>query len=389
MFPVTAWLWRRLTSRWAVRIYLCCVAIIIVLAMELRVEALLFERHVVEIASGLSTLRIGTTSKSEALSRIPRLAVVSSKNKDYDRTGDEYVSVEIPNSKFSLWTLEHVNDSATLISLVHWLGVRYWTFSGYVNFSSGTVSGFGYRLMLSTPRAYPVPGVLLVAASSRKGRDRGPLDWEVDESPDYEVSHYFKWPALRTYVYFTRNAPVELLQHAFNLHLRCLWSLKGCETANQVLPEAEGDRLKIRQAALERMNGPDQCPITILPHRARDTEDILLVQVRNVSPTISKSEFGPYRLASFRLLRVLKGKAGRPLDNVWVNTEVQGPEITAHNSAIYLLNPGQRILLFSGASTNIDEPCEAMAGTEDAVNTVEEGLRALKPSANRTEKFVR
>lgn len=378
-FPIAAWLWRRVTSRWAVRIYLCCVAIIIVLAIELRAEALLFERHAVEIASGLSTLRIGTTSKSEALSRIPCLAVVSSKNKDYGRTGDEYFSVEIPNTKFSRWTLEHVNDSAALVSLVHWLGVRYWAFSGYVNFSSDTVSSFGYRLVLSTPRAYPMPGVLFVEASSRKAWDRGPLDSEVDESPDYEVSHYFKWPALQTDVHFKRNAPVELLRHAFDLRLRCLSSLNGCETANQVLPEAEVDRLRIRQAAFERMNGPNQCPITILPHRARDTEDILLVQVENASPTISKSEFGPYRLASFRLLRVMKGKTGRPLDNVWVNTEIQIPEIKVRNSAIDLLNPGQRILLFSGASTNIDEPCEAMAGTEDAVNKVEEGLRVLKP----------
>jgi hypothetical protein len=243
--------------------------------------------------------------------------------------------------------------------------------------------------MLSTPSAYPVPGALSVEASSRNGLNRRQLNPEVDESPDYEVSHYFKWPALRTEVYFTRNAPVELLRHAFDLQLRCLWSLRGCETANQVLPEAEVDRLKIRQRAFERMNGPNQCPITILSHRARDTEDILLVQVKNVSSMISKSEFGPYRLASFRLLRVLKGKAGRPLDNVWVNTEIDIADKTVRNSAIDLLNPGQLILLFSGASTNIDEPCEAMAGTEDAVKAVEEGLRALKPWANQTEISVR
>ena len=103
------------------------------------------------------------------------------------------------------------------------------------------------------------------------------------------------------------------------------------------------------------------------------------MEVKNAGPTISESEAGAYRLASFRLLRVLKGKAGRPLDNVWVNTDIQIGDITAYNSAIDLLHPGQRILLFSGASTNIDEPCEAVAGTEDAVNTVEEGLRGSKP----------
>jgi hypothetical protein len=389
LFPFSAWLWRRLISHWARRIYFCCVAIIIVPALALRVQAFLFERRAVEIASHLSTLRIGITSKSEAISRIPSLAVVSSKDHDYDCSGDECFSVEIPNTKFSIWALMRVGDHATLASLLHWWGVRYWTFNAYVNFTSGTVSGFSYRLKLSLPSAYPVPGVLSLGASSRRKLDGRQLDWQVDESPDYEVLHYFKWPDLQTHVYFTRESPVELLPHAFNLHLRCLWSLRGCQTANQVLPDAEQDRLRITRSALERMSGPYQCPNRVLLRRARDTEDILLVEVTNVSPTVSESEVGPYLLASFRLLRALKGKTGRPLNNVWVNTEIQMPEITAHNSAIDLLKPGQRILLFSGASTNIDEPCEAMAGTEDAVNTVEDGLRALEPSANGTEMFGR
>jgi hypothetical protein len=199
----------------------------------------------------------------------------------------------------------------------------------------------------------------------------------------------FKWPDLQTQVYFTRDSPVELLPHAFNLHLRCLWSLRGCESANQVLPDPEEDRLRITRSALERMRGPNQCPNRVLLRRARDTEDILLVEVTNVSPTVSESEVGPYLIASFRLLRVLKGKAGRPLDDVWVNTELQFGQITVHNSAIDLMNSGQRILLFSGASTNLDEPCEAMAGTDEAVNTVEGQLRVLEPSANPAASFGR
>lgn len=339
-------------------------------------EAALFEREAVKLASDLSRLRIGVTPKAEAFSRIPGIKAISSKGRDYSCPGEECFSVEISNSKLSIWTLVRVGDHATLASLLHWWGIRYWSFNGYVNFSSGTVSGFSYRLMLSVPRAYPVPGALLVGASSRTRLGRGEIDWELDESPDYEVYHYFKWPALHTGVYFTREAPVELVRHAFDLHLRCVWSLGGCETANQLLPEAEQDRLRIRQAALERMSGSNQCPNRILPHRARDTEDILLVEVKNASPTISQSVAGTYRSASFRLLRVLKGEAGRPLDNVWVTTEITLGEQAVHNSAIDLLNPGQRILLFSGASTNIDEPCEAMAGTEDAVQILEKALSA-------------
>jgi len=379
IFPTTAWFWRQISSRWARRVYLCCLAIVVIPAVLLRVEGAVFERHAVKLASDLSTLRIGVTPKAQALSRIPSLTAISSKGSDYSCPGEECFSTEIPNSKLSDWTLLRAGQTghATLFALLHWWGVRYWSFDGYVNFSSGVVSGFSYRLMLSAPRAYPVPGALLVGASSGTRFGRGKLDWERDESPNYEVYHYFKWPALHTGVYFTRDAQVELVRHAFDLHLRCVWSLGGCEAANQLLPEAEQDRLRVRQAALQRMSGSNQCPNRILLHRARDTEDILLVEVKNVSPTISESVAGAYRSASFRMLRVLKGKAGRPLNNVWVTTEVNLGELTAHNSAIDLLNPGQRILLFSGASTNIDEPCEAMAGTDDAVQTIEKALSAI------------
>jgi hypothetical protein len=105
------------------------------------------------------------------------------------------------------------------------------------------------------------------------------------------------------------------------------------------------------------------------------------VEVKSVGSTLVQSEFGPkYRFASFRLLRVLKGKARRPLDNIGVTPDiwVGGPGVV-HNSAIDLLNPGRRLLLFSGSSVNIDEPCEAVAGTESAVQAIESALSASKP----------
>ena len=159
------------------------------------------------------------------------------------------------------------------------------------------------------------------------------------------------------------------------LHLRCLWSVEGCETSNQLLPEAEEDRLRIRRAAIQRLSSPDPCPQRILPHRARELETILLVEVRNPRPALLESETGVYRRANLRLLRVLKGKAGVALADVGVPAEIDlGGEATVHNSAIDLLVPGQRLLLFLGASSNLNEACAAMAGTADAVRTMESAL---------------
>lgn len=380
MLPATAWLLRKFGSRWACQIYALVFAVIVFLAITLRIEAALFERRALDIASRLSTLQIGITSKSETLSRIPGLTIVSCENKAFNDSDEGCFSLGIPNSKLCLWVLQRASSHQAVFLLLHGWGFRYWSFNAYANFRSGTLSGFGYHTLLSLPHANPVPGGLLVGASSRKRLDGNRLDPVLDESPDYEVVHYFKWPTFQTQVYFTREAPVGLLSHAFNLHLRCVWSLSGCKTANQLLPQAEQDRLRIRESALQRMCGPNQCPTQILPHRARDSFDILLVEVKDVGPTIIKSDFGAaYRFASFRLLRVLKGKAGRPLDNVGVAPEIYVDERLVHNSAIELLKPGQRILLFSGRSAYIDEPCEAMAATVDAVHMLEGRLSASKP----------
>jgi hypothetical protein len=117
------------------------------------------------------------------------------------------------------------------------------------------VSDFGYYLMQST--LHPdIPGAIVISVSSTKSIDCWNLSPEEDESPYYRVSHTSKWPDLGTGVAFTRDAPGDLVAHAFDLQLGCLWSLAGCRTANQLLPEAEHDRQRIEREAIDRMKGP-------------------------------------------------------------------------------------------------------------------------------------
>jgi hypothetical protein len=380
VFPVTLWLWRRLSSRWACRIYVFGLAIIVIPAVALRIQSVLFERRALKIMADLSSLRIGVTSKTDALSRIPGLDAVNCTDGDRRCSGEEQFSIAVPNSRISDWLLLPTGRAGheTLFSILSWWGVRFWNLDAYVYFTSGRVSALGYRLVLSIPNSR-YPGGLSVAASSREQPVRAPLAWDVDQSPNYVVTHYFKWPDLDMHVDFTRNAAPELVRHAFNLQLHCLWFLAGCRTANQLLPEAEQDRQEIRRAAIDRMRGPDQCPTWLLPRRARDVQDILLVEVKHASPTLVESGGVVYRFASFRLLRVLKGKPGRPLDNIGVASDLSLGELQIHNSAIDLLNPGQRLLLFSGASLYIDEPCEAMDATQKAVQTMDRELSKASP----------
>lgn len=391
-FSAATWLWRRLTSRPARLFYIGVLIIVVISGITLRVEAVLFERRVHKVMSTLSSLRVGVTPKAEVLSRMAGVKIDESSLGNSMGSSlvmrsrgvcdaDKCFWIEVSSPMSDVWGLDVFGrvDSKTMFLVWGSLGFRLRSLDANVKVNSDKVSSLGYLLILSTPDP-GYPGVLRIKVSSRKNLADRLLDYIADESPNYQVSHYFKWPRLFTDIDFTPDAPTELVSHAFNLKLQCVWSLRGCRTANELLPEAEQDRLRIEHAAFDRMNGPNQCPDWILPRRARDTEDILLVEVKNAGPEFVETGYGTkYRLASLRLVRVLKGKLDRPLENVGVSPDMWVGMTIVHNSAIDLLNPGQKLLLFSGGSTNIDEPCEGVAATESALQTTERTIGTAQP----------
>ena len=151
----------------------------------------------------------------------------------------------------------------------------------------------------------------------------------------------------------------------------------------KLLPLAEQDRLGIKRASITRLIGPSQCPVSILPRRARDAVDILVVEVKTVSAATVEPERG-YRIATIRLLRVLKGKPQQPPATILVAPEIHLGEVSAHNSAFDLITPGQRLLLFAGYDPfpadrlYIGAPCEAMDGKDSSVQMIESALAAAR-----------
>jgi hypothetical protein len=380
MFPVTTWFWKQLTSRPARFLYIGILVIVGVPGIALRVEAALFQRRVLKVMSALSSLRIGVTPKAEVLSRMAGVKVDERYRSKSDCDADECLWIELSSPRLSDWALRKAGSSGhdTIFSVLSWWGFRFRSLAGSVKLSSGKVSSLNYQLIMSTPHP-EVPGVIVINAGSTSSNifARWILGPVADESPNYQVVHNFKWPATNTNVYFTRDATPELVSHAFGLRLQCALSIAGCLTANQLLPEAEEDRLRIERAASDRMNGPNQCPDWILPGRAQDAGDILLVEVKN-STLVENDDAGKHRLVNFRLLRALKGNPTRPLDNVLVPSDTW-IGVRAHNSAFDLLNPGQRLLLFSNGNPDSYGSCEEVAATDSAVRTIERALGTAKP----------
>jgi hypothetical protein len=193
-----------------------------------------------------------------------------------------------------------------------------------------------------------------------------------DESPDYQVSSYFKWPKLDLGVVFAPTASPELVRHAFDLHLDCVWQL-GCRTAKQLLPLVWEDERKIEAAALTRIKSSDPCPDRILPRRARDVAHILLVEVERVRPELNT--YGPqqYRVVDYRLLETLKGTPNRPLKGVEHPLALFNIDMTP-NPAISLSRPGARVLMFIDRHGSLEEPCEIVSATPSALRTIRAAL---------------
>jgi hypothetical protein len=211
---------------------LWALAIVFVSGIALRIEAALVQRQMLTVVSGLSSLRVGSSTKAEALSRIP--TIKRNPSGPYGAPvcdADECFSTSIPNSSLSSALLLRVakTNSRILYSILSWLGIRFWNFEAYVDFSSGRVSYVSYHLMVSTPQLSN-SGVVVVQVSSIDAARRG------QGNPPYRVSVSSEAPSNSIGIDLTPDAPSEFADRAFQLNLRCLWSFTGCKGWNELLP---------------------------------------------------------------------------------------------------------------------------------------------------------
>jgi hypothetical protein len=153
---------------------------------------------------------------------------------------DELFSAGVPNSTLSdavlLWAARVGNKP--LYSAMDWWGFRYWGLSVYVNFAFGKVSSIRYQLIVSTGKLY-VGDVVSVGVNSQHDITRADGRATPGESSSYRVTTSRIEPARGVGIAFTPDAPEELKSRAFDVRLRCLWSLSGCRAWSQVLPSVK------------------------------------------------------------------------------------------------------------------------------------------------------
>jgi hypothetical protein len=385
-FPATAWVGRRLSSRIARRRWLTLAVVVLVTTTSLRIHSAILQHRVHSILEGLAQVHLDHTTQAELQTLVPELRLGRPSWSSSQCPAEACLYAEVQGwDLVPFFQSEGLNE--VLYKAGYWLGSRNPTFSATAVLQNGVVQDLGYSLKVDDG-TFSYRGVVTVAVISAGGYyDRGLIEVE-DESPEFRVSAYFKWPEKDLKVVFTPRAPEHLVSQAFDVRLNCLWYLRGCQTAREILPAAWAQKQRIEQAVVARLRGTDPCPDRILPRRARDVANILLVEVERSYVTKdcdSDRCTRPHHIADYRLIKVLKGTLDRPLKNVGHSHTLFGrrPDYELPNPALRLLTPGRRVLMFSDRSTNVNSPCEIVSATPSALATLEAALASTVEEGDR------
>ena len=238
---------RGLTSRRAKRLYLWFFALVFTAAIALRVEAAIYARRIVSVVTALSTLRVGETSKTDTLRKIPALR--PSKSGPYGAPvcdADECFSGSVANGMPGriLWR----TGSDSLSHVLRWWGFRFESLGVYVNFKSEKVSEFSYLLWVSAPgvrKSVPPPprdgevGMVVIGVSSQRTITGKGSNGTVETHPPYRITPSRAAPSQSIGIGVTPDTPDEIMHRAFDFRLNCIWSFEGCRRWSEILPSVE------------------------------------------------------------------------------------------------------------------------------------------------------
>ena len=366
---------------------LAIVLVLLAASVALRIQAAVWEFRVTSLLGAIRTLRLDETTRTELLGRIPGLRPVPCSWREFG--DEECVSAGVSiwpksaNDFFSelLWPTysdscfkKALQSEFTYFLLQH-LGFRAGICDAEVRVRQGRVSGAGYRLAIAGASDF-FNCITISVVSVHRAPSSDVLSPVLDESPEFGIDESDAYRGRQLRVGFTPAAPPDLVRHAFDVHLNCVWQLRGCRAVEEILPETWDDKQVLRRLPLARLQSDDPCPNRILTRRARDVQNILLLEVRTVTP------YEGQVVADYRLTRVLKGAADRvPLrmhHQCRMGTHVG--EAIIPNPAIPLLRPGARVLMFWENDRLVNwelTPCEVVAATPEALRAVEKALAAL------------
>jgi hypothetical protein len=303
---------RHATGRCARGVGLILILALVGLSAGIRLRSYLLSRKIQAVLTALEQLRIDTTKEDELSRTVPYLVREPHERREgahllrfYEAAltneRDYYRWIRwVPRFVLDLWPpqikeagrLNDIKWNAMDLSLkaAYILGWRYLSFSAFVTVFDGKVSKIWYGIepdvFLGWPKGY------LVTAHSTHGFWMGhhlplPVSSADDESYRFGfIASEFSWfvgddTNINISAAYRPDAPREKVSHAYHVDLSCFWSLRGCNSVQQVVPLLWKDKLEIQETTATRLRSNDPCPDSVLAGRVRSLPDlnIALVEV--------------------------------------------------------------------------------------------------------------
>jgi hypothetical protein len=310
---------RAFTGRWARRIYVVILFLLLLVTAAGRLRSYIMARRIEAVLRGFAEIRLDQTTEEQLTKTVPYLA-----QKDWtDRNGvlHHWFVLHISNES-DLWLSSLVDLRVEWLGyLADCLGYRFMSFDADVLVQDGKVTHVEYGLANQwvRPQRAGYTGYM-VSASSVHGfwiDRRVPflVSSQDDESPQYRP----RGNASGLFVTYTADAPSAATQHVFELNLQCFWGLRGCIDAREIAPALWRDIQSIQHDTYQQLIS-GRCPDSIVEGRMRYLPDITvsLLEVTG-SRRIEVNEEGVRSEDSFtdyKLKQAIRGKGSGPWKNI-------------------------------------------------------------------------
>jgi len=381
-FPFFHWVAKTLSGRWAQRIYLAILFLLLLISTAARLRSYFMARKIEAVLQGLSEIRLDQTTEEQMTKMVPYLTV-----RDRKAGGFSYRSyyVHISNESDGLpWPYAITRSYEFALGLGHVgdrLGYRYISFDAGVLVQDGKVSQADYGLanQWMRPQAPGYVGYLITARSVHGFWLPGHL--EVSSVDDYSPKYRPRRWANSLNVIYTSDAPPELTRRIFDLSLNCFWNLRGCTDGADIAPEISRDVETIQKGTYQQLIS-EKCPNSIIEGRMRYLPDVsvLLLEVTGSRRLDVNEEGGRAEdwFTDYKLKQAIRGKSFGSWKNVRFQRTIPSPTEPTRQIANQTwpeTKIGREVLYFGGLGFY---SCRFIPATPSALDIVRKATVLLK-----------
>ncbi len=371
-FPLTAWLFRKLTSHAARRVFAAVVLLLLAVIAIVRVIAIGAERRAEKLLREVKEIRLSNAS----LETVERLAAKyeghsSTKGDCTHATCD--ISVGFTNEEYwfkhprltsALFYNEY--ERKLVFQIIHRLGLRFYFAGSTFHFRKGRLLSAGFILSVSTPEGWTLDA----------WAGQAPFGAPSEGNPEYWSGSPGGCTFCRMiYTGLTPAADRTDIERALDVNVGCISQVwNSCMTFAEIMPSAAADMYgRESEQALANTNQP--CSPTRLRLMGRGSDRVMIGTPTAVRLDASNPQY-PHFYVDFQAHEFLRGSHGSPrrflvspIQNSTVEAPQPPPPVQQHKP----------LLVFADFSNIVQaDDCGIISATSENVAAARKGVEQAR-----------